>query len=116
MVVTIPQGVTVVDALPAEFEITQAANGSSYFVYEGTHYLPHVRSIGDEVYIVVDPPPQEAPPAEATTASGTARVERTMSVPGRHGGRRSIRRRAQLWYEPGRPALHGLSRDGPTSR
>jgi len=81
VVVTIPQGVTVVGALPAEFEILQAPNASAYFVYEGTHYLPHVRSNGDEVYVVVDPPPQAAPPAEATTASGTARVERTMSVP-----------------------------------
>ncbi len=39
------------------------------------------RSTGDEVYVVVDPPPQAASPAEATTASGTARVEPTMGVP-----------------------------------
>ncbi len=77
VVVEMPVGVTVVDALPAEFEILQAPNANAYFVYEGTHYLPYVRTTGEEVYLVVDPPPQ----ARVTPASGTERVERTLSVP-----------------------------------
>jgi hypothetical protein len=81
VVVRMPVGVTVVEALPAEFEIVQAPNGNAYFVYEGTHYLPYVRSSGEEVYLVVDPPPQAPPAAQVTTASDTTRVERTLSLP-----------------------------------
>jgi hypothetical protein len=76
VVVEMPVGVTVVDALPAEFEILQAPNGNAYFVYEGTHYLPYVHTTGEEVYLVVNPPP-----AQVTAASDTGRVERSLRIP-----------------------------------
>jgi len=104
VVVHMPVGVTVVEALPAEFEILQAPNASAYFVYQGTYYLPYLRASGEEAYIVVDPPPPAAPPADAVPASGTAQVGRTMSVPA--GTALDIRFAAELSSATSTPGQH----------
>lgn len=80
VVVTRPAGATVEAALPAEFEIVQASNGTAYFVYQDTYYLPYTDPSGEEVYIMVDPPAPAPVPAAATTA-GTNTVERSLTVP-----------------------------------
>jgi hypothetical protein len=85
VVVQKPQGMTMLMALPAEFEIIQAASGASYFAHQGTYYLPYLDITGQEVYIVVDPPPPppQAAPSPAVTAdvSGTEMVERSVNIP-----------------------------------
>jgi hypothetical protein len=85
VVVQKPQGMTMLMALPAEFEIVQAASGASYFAHQGTYYLPYLDMTGQEVYIVVDPPPpppQAAPsPAVIADVSGTEMVERSVTIP-----------------------------------
>lgn len=74
-------GLVSVAALPAEFEIVQTPNGSSYFAHQGEYYLPYLEPNGNEIYIVVDPPPAPQPKAEVASTSGVELAERDLVVP-----------------------------------
>ncbi len=76
-----PQAVQTVEALPAEFEIEQAPNGTAYFAHEGVYYLPYLDPAGQEVYIVVDPPAPATSDPTATAGADVNVVERTLAVP-----------------------------------
>jgi hypothetical protein len=82
VVVTKPDAVVTVAALLAEFEIA-GVNNVSYFVYEGTHYLPYTTSAGQEMYIVVDKPLVTAPAATTPQAqvASTAAPSGVLTVP-----------------------------------
>lgn len=64
VVVTAPAGVVFVDSLPADFEVVQL--NTMYFLAGGDYYVPYMSSDGEEMYVLVDTPPQPtggAPPA-----------------------------------------------------
>jgi hypothetical protein len=92
--VTKPAGVITVEALPPEFEPVTAGS-LTYFQAKGRYYLTYLTPKGDELYLVVDPPPAGAvaaaspgPPAApgtpAATTTGAAApqpVYSTLTVP-----------------------------------
>ncbi len=61
VVVTPPAGVVFVQALPADFEVVQL--NTMYFMAEARYYLPYLSADGNELYVLVDTPPQPASPA-----------------------------------------------------
>ena len=61
VVVTPPAGVVFVQALPPDFEVVQL--NTMYFASGGHHYVPYLSADGQELYVLVDAPPQ--PPAAA---------------------------------------------------
>jgi hypothetical protein len=80
VVVTDPPGLEIVQALPAEFEIVQAASGASYFSAQGTYYLPYVGANGQEAYVAVDPLQTTSTP-QTQPVEGTDVVERSLTLP-----------------------------------
>jgi hypothetical protein len=96
-VVNKPQGIVSVPALPAEFEIMQAPNGASYFAYQNKYYLPYLESGGNEIYIVVDPPPAPQPETQVASKSGVTLAERDLTVPA--GTSLSVRTASELSSE-----------------
>jgi hypothetical protein len=83
VVVTKPAGIVAVKALPEDFEPMQAGS-MVYFRSKGRYYLAYLDPSGEELYLVVDPPPNAVPavpaaapgpqgaPAKPTTAAKAA--------------------------------------------
>jgi hypothetical protein len=65
VVVTAPAGVVFVQALPPDFEVAQL--NTMYFVSGGHYYVPYLSADGQELYVLVDTPPQ--PPSAAQPAA-----------------------------------------------
>lgn len=70
--VTKPAGVITVEALPPDFEPVTVGS-LTYFEAKDRHYLTYLTPRGDELYLVVDPPPASAV-APAVSATATAAV------------------------------------------
>jgi hypothetical protein len=71
VVVTKPAGIVAVKALPEDFEPMQAGS-MVYFRSKGRYYLAYLDPSGEELYLVVDPPPNAVPavPAAAPGPQG----------------------------------------------
>jgi len=82
--VTKPAGVITVEALPPDFEPVTVGS-LTYFEAKGRHYLTYLTPRGDELYLVVDPPPASAvasaASATATAAAAAQPVYSTLTVP-----------------------------------
>jgi hypothetical protein len=68
VVVTKPAGVITVKALPAEFEPMQAGS-MMYFRTKDRWYLTYLDPGGEELYVVVDPPPGAVPAVPTQNAA-----------------------------------------------
>ena len=65
VVVSPPAGVVFVQALPPDFEVVQL--NTMYFAAGGHYYLPYLSADGNELYVLVDTPPQPQAAAPAPT-------------------------------------------------
>jgi hypothetical protein len=87
VVVTAPAGVVFVQALPADFEVVSL--NTMYFKAGGRYYVPYLSADGNELYVMVDAPPQPSGQAPAAAAPGAApaapppvrTVSETLQVP-----------------------------------
>jgi hypothetical protein len=86
VVVTPPAGVVFVQALPADFEVLQL--NTMYFTAKGNHYVPYLSADGQEMYVLVDPPPSppasgavSAPKAATPVAAPVRAVAESFTVP-----------------------------------
>ena len=70
VVITKPAGVVAVKALPEDFEPMQAGS-MVYFRSKGRYYLTYLDPSGEELYLVVDPPPGAVPAVAAEPAAKT---------------------------------------------
>ncbi len=71
VVVSPPVGVVFIQALPADFEVVQL--NTMYFAKGGQYYVPYLAADGQELYVLVDTPPQPqtSAPAQPTAAAPT---------------------------------------------
>jgi len=89
VVVSPPAGVVFVPALPADFQVVQL--NTMYFAADGRYYVPYLSTDGNELYVLVDPPPQPSattaqavaaqPATTASVAPAIRNVAETLTVP-----------------------------------
>ena len=83
VVVTPPAGAVFVAAMPADFEVVQL--NSMYFLADGNHYVPYLSADGNEMYVLVDPPPAQTPPTTearpGAQAQATEPAETSVDAP-----------------------------------
>jgi hypothetical protein len=80
VVVTPPAGVIFVQALPADFEVVNL--NTMYFEAEGHYYLTYLSAEGNEMYVLVDRPPQPtSPPGQAMPAGSAQPIQASASAP-----------------------------------
>ena len=83
VVVSPPAGVVFIQALPADFEVVQL--NTMYFAAGGQYYLTYLSADGQELYVLVDPPPQppalDAQPTAAAQPQSAAQPEAASSGP-----------------------------------
>jgi hypothetical protein len=68
VVVTKPAGLVTVKALPADFEPMQAGS-TVYFRSKSRYYVAYLDPSGEELYVVVDPPPGAVPAVASAPAA-----------------------------------------------
>ncbi len=67
VVVSPPAGVVFVQALPPDFQVVQL--NTMYFAAGGRYYVPYLTADGNELYVMVDTPPQPQAAAPAQPAA-----------------------------------------------
>ena len=66
--VTAPPGSVFIPALPPDFEVVQL--NTMYFAQDAKYYIPFLNTEGDELYLLVDTPPQPPVGPETATPEG----------------------------------------------
>jgi len=80
VVVTKPAGLVAVKALPTDFEPMQAGN-MTYFRSKGRYYVSYLDPGGEELYLVVDPPPGAVPAIPSAPAARRRRRPPRLPAP-----------------------------------